>query len=84
MNKRELKKNRFDLEFNFESQKANAVLILLTTGILGFVGNFIFIEGTSFILGIGVLSFIIIFGIYLYYKISKKMRNILNEIENLQ
>lgn len=41
MDKSELKKNRLDLEYHGEAQKANAFLILLTTGILAFIGTFI-------------------------------------------
>lgn len=84
MDRQELKKNRLDLEFHSESQKANAVLILLTTGVLGFIGNFVFLKGTSFILGIYVISFISSFGAYFYYRISRRMKTILNKIESLQ
>ena len=41
MNKQYLIKNKLDLEYHTESQKFNSVLILLSTGLIGFIGNFI-------------------------------------------
>lgn len=44
MDKKQIKKNKLDLEYNKNVQILNAVFIFLTTGILGFAGSFIFLE----------------------------------------
>lgn len=82
--RRKLKKNRLDLEFQGEAQKANAFLILLTTGILAFLGTFIWLrDSRSFYLGIIITAIASITGWLFYNKSSKRMKEILDEIENL-
>ncbi|MBI2449432.1 hypothetical protein HYV49_03995 [Candidatus Pacearchaeota archaeon] len=41
MDKKQLEKNIWDLKYNSETQKINAILILGTAGILAFIGTFI-------------------------------------------
>ena len=82
--KKQAKKNRLDLEYHGEAQKRNATLILLTTGTLGFIGTFIWLKEKNFLyLGVLIASVIIFFGVQNYRKITKRMKNILTEIENL-
>lgn len=83
MDKSQLKKNRLDLEYHGESQKANAWLLLLTTGVLSFLGTFIWLEGRVFYYGciIALIAFII--GGLFYFKCSQRMKQILEEIESI-
>lgn len=84
MNKQQLKKNRMDLEFHGEAQKANAFLILLTTGLLGFVGTFIWLSNTdSFYLGLALTLIFSLIGGFFYMKSSRRMNDILKEIESM-
>lgn len=84
MDKKQLKKNRLDLEYHGESQKANAFLILLTTGILGFFGTFIWLMDNELIYyGIATTLVIMISGLLFYRKSSNRMREILDEIEEI-
>lgn len=83
MNK-QLKKNKLDLEYHKNTQILNAVFIFLTTGILGFMGSFIFLgERNKLLLGMGISSIIIILGFFIYKKINKKLEYILKEIEKI-
>ena len=84
MNKKELIKNKYDLEYHGESSKANVYLTLSTLGVSGFIGTFLFLKNNEgFILGL-ILTFIIfILGIIMYRKKSKRMTEILSEIENI-
>ena len=85
MDKIELKKNKLDLEYHGESQKANVFLTLLTIGLLTFFGNLIFLKNNPlFNLGLSITFIITIFSLILYNKKSKRMREILIEIENLK
>ncbi len=82
--RKKTRKNRLDLEYHGEAQKRNALLILLTTGILGFIGTFIWLKEKNF-LYIGVLFTlaVIVLGFMNYRKTTRRMKSILREIENL-
>ncbi len=85
MEKAQLRKNRLDLEYHGEAQKINAYLILLTTGMLGFLGNFIWLKDKQiFYIGIFITLFLLTAGLMLYRKSMRKMRKILDEIEQLE
>ncbi len=85
MDKAQLKKNKLDLEYHGEAQKINAFLILLTTGSLAFLGTFVWLkESQLFFSGIGVILVVLILGWVFYNKSSKRMKEILDEIENIQ
>ena len=85
MEKAQLRKNRLDLEFHGESQKTNAYLILLTTGVLGFVGTFIWLkDGEAFYAGIIITFLVVVIGSLFYWRSSQRMNEILREIENLE
>lgn len=79
MDKQQLIKNKLDLEYHGEAQKANAFLILLTTGILGFVSSFIWLKENKLV-GITITSIILFFGLVFYIKSTKRMKKILEEI----
>lgn len=82
--KKQLKKNRLDLEFHGESQKINAYLILLTTGLLAFLGTFLWLKDSIlFYYGIAITFTIAVTFIWLYVKSRKKMDEILAKIEKL-
>lgn len=85
MEKQQLRKNRLDLEFHGEAQKTNAYLILLTTGILGFAGTFIWLKDAKFFyLGIVMMLLVSGLGVSFYQKSSQRMKEILDEIEQLE
>lgn len=84
MDKIQLKKNKLDLEYHGEAQKMNAFLILLTTGLIGFIASFIWLVNTKMFYTGVFLTFLILFiGLILYKKTSKRMKEILTEIEKL-
>lgn len=83
MNK-QIKKNKLDLEYHKYTQILNAVFIFLTTGILGFIGSFIFLgETNKLLLGIVISAIIIIIGFLIYRKVNKKLEEILREVEKI-
>ena len=78
------KKNKLDLEYHKYTQVLNAVFIFLTTGILGFIGSFIFLEEKNkLLLGISISVFILIVGIGIYKIVNKKLTEILKEVEKI-
>ena len=83
MKKQELIKNRLDLEYNHESHKANSFLAFMTTGLLGFIASFIWLKESSFVVGFAIALFVIGISLVAYYNCSKRMKNILSQIENL-
>lgn len=84
MDKLQLRKNRLDLEYHGELQKANALLILLTTGILAFAGTFIWLGNSRlFYVGFGITSTTAFVGGWFYHKSSNRMKEILEEIEKI-
>lgn len=84
MDKKQLRKNRLDLEYHGEAQKANAFLILLTTGILAFMGTFIWLSESKFLaIGIIITLMVLSAGIYFYKESNQRMKEILNEIERI-
>ena len=84
MDQQELKKNKLDLEYNSESQKMNAILILLTTGLLSFLASFIWLLNKDyFIYGMLVTMFVLFISYLFYIRTVNKMKSILSQIENL-
>lgn len=83
MDKQQLIKNRLDLEYHGEAQKTNAYLILLTTGILGFLGTFIWLKENK-VFGFVVTILILVIGGFLYKRSNDRMKEILEEIEKIQ
>ena len=80
----QIKKNKWDLEYNKNTQILNAVFIFLTTGILGFIGSFIFLEDKNKLTtGLVISAIIILIGYAFYKKINKKLDSIIKEIEDL-
>lgn len=84
MNNQEIKKNCLDLEYTGLAQKANAYLILLTTGILGFLGSFLWLqENDLFYIGSAFTIFILLIALILYNRASARMNTILEEVKKL-
>lgn len=84
MDKKQLRKNRLDLEYHGSAQQANAFLILLTTGMLGFLGTFVWV-GETRLLYVGSIITVAVSGVgaYFYFKSHHRMKEILNEIERI-
>ncbi len=85
MDSKQIKKNRLDLEYNKHLQILNAVFIFLTTGLLGFLGSFIFLleDKNKLLLGTGISVIVIIIGIIIYKKTNKKLEEVLEKIEKI-
>lgn len=82
--KRQLRKNKLDLEYHSETQKTNAFLILLTTGMLAFLGTFLWSTKTTMVYyGMTITIVAAVCGAGFYMKSSKRMKEILSEIENI-
>ncbi|MFH1211351.1 MAG: hypothetical protein V1659_00295 [Candidatus Woesearchaeota archaeon] len=81
MKKRELKKNRLDIEYKYESQKAILYLSFCTVSIIGFLGYMI----SRGLIAIGIPVAVALFFIsFVFYKqTKKKMDTILSKIERL-
>ena len=85
MDKQHLLKNRLDLEYHGEAQKTNAFLILLTTGLLGFIGTFMWVKDNNIIyFGFLITITIFIFGLIFFIKSNRRMKEILEEKEKIQ
>lgn len=83
MDRIRLKKNRLDLVYHRRSQHQNAVLILATTGLLTFVGTFLWNEGDK-TAGFLITLFIFTVSALWYKKIDKDLHAISEEIEHLR
>lgn len=84
MNSEQIKKNKLDLEYHKYSQMLNAVFILLTTGVLGFLGSLIILnDKNKLFLGLGISAFVFIIGLSLLMRINDKLNEILNKTDNL-
>ncbi|MFW6311070.1 MAG: hypothetical protein ACOC1K_02420 [Nanoarchaeota archaeon] len=81
MNKTELIKNKLDLEYKFESQKALIFLTFGTITLISFLASLLLQKQYSVA---GVCGFIIIVISLIFYNITKKkLRNILSQIDEL-
>ena len=84
MNKIELRKNKLDLEYHSESQRANIFLSLLSIGLLAFIGNFVFLKDSKlFNFGLFITLSIFLYALITYNKKSKRLKEILQEIGEL-
>ncbi len=79
--KKELQKNKIDLEFKAESQEANIFLTLLTITFIGFI-TAMFIKG-DYVAGGVVGFFIFVIALVQYTKRKRKMRDLLNKIDEI-
>ena len=84
LSKFDIRKNRLDLLYQKQLQKYNALLIFISSGVLGFIGSTI--SNAGFLSIITVISMGIIFlGLFYYFKIMKpEMQNILNELTQIE
>ena len=81
MEKIDLKKNKLDKEYDFESKKAMGWFTLGTITLVGFVATMLIYKQYIYA---GVFGFLIlIFANTLFRKRQKRVREILKEIENL-
>ncbi len=79
---KEFEKNRLDLAYRRQLSYLNAVLLLATTGLLSFIGTFIW--NKDFITyGFIILIIISLISIFWYKKINDTLKNISLEIKNL-
>lgn len=85
MDKKQIKKNILDLEYQKLIQILNSVLIITVTGLFGFLGSYTFLleDKNKFTFGliISTLVLIIISGVVL--KINQKLNSIINQINKL-
>ena len=82
MDKVELRKNKLDLQYSFELQKVNIFLGMITSGVLGFIGTFVWLKSYLWI-GVLFTIIVIIIGFGLYRRTINNMNRILYQIENL-
>ncbi len=81
MNKIDLKKNRLDLEYKFESQKA---IIFLTLGTITLIGFLTAVIIQKHYIMATVLGFVIFISAIILYKRTKNILDgLLQQIENL-
>jgi len=81
MNKREIKKNKLDLEYHKNSQILNGMLIFLTSGVFGFIASLIYLDDKYKLLIGLVLSSVTLIVIYTFMKkVDKRMSEILEEV----
>lgn len=81
MNK-EIEKNRLDLAYHKQLVYLSSVLILVTIGVLSFIGTFIWnkdylLYGTAIIVTIFTISYV------LYRRIDRNLKGISDEIKKL-
>ncbi|HLD04686.1 MAG TPA: hypothetical protein VJG90_03115 [Candidatus Nanoarchaeia archaeon] len=83
MEKIQLEKNRLDLLFHKRLQEQNALLILATTGVLTFIGTFVW-NRPDFKIGLLITLSIWIISAIWYFHTTKGMQDILNQLRNLK
>lgn len=83
MDETELKKNVLDLKYKTELQRSNAFLLMATTGLIGFLASFIWLDD-KMVIG-SVLTFVILSFSYVMYKDScNRLKDILQEITEIR
>ncbi len=85
MNKEDqLKKNKLDLDHQKYSQLLNGIFIFATTGLIAFIGSFIWLKDkNALFIGISISSLILIFSYLSYKKIDAELERIKNEIVSI-
>jgi len=81
MDKQTLKKNRLDLEYRFESQKAIVFLTFGTITLLGFLAAVIIQKHYIIATVVGFIVFV--FAIILYRNTKRNLDTLFKKIENL-
>lgn len=81
INRKELEKNKIDMEYRFEAQKANIYLTLGTITVLGFIGALLIAgeKTLAIILGLGVF----IAALILYFNAKRNLKEILKRLDKL-
>lgn len=77
MNYDDLRKNRLDLEYKFESQKAIVCFTAMIITALGILGA-MFVKG-EYVIGISLSVFLFLYAGAFYRKIKKKMDSLFKE-----
>jgi len=82
MNKRDLEKNILDLKYQFQMEKIRVSLMLLSLGILAFIGTFVwYVDRLAF--GIVISILIMLIALFYYNKTKKQLRRIVGDIRKL-
>ncbi len=83
MKSKNLEKNILDLDYRKQLQILNAVIILGTTGVLSFIGTFVWRKE---LLGVGLVIAFFIIGMCLvvYAKVNQNLHEITESIRNLK
>ncbi|MBI1969419.1 hypothetical protein HYS48_01880 [Candidatus Woesearchaeota archaeon] len=81
MNEKEFKKNRLDIEYKFEAQKAHIYLTLGTITAVSFLG--VMLVQKMVLLGVWTGIAIIGYASIMYRQSQKRMQEILQAIEQL-
>lgn len=84
MNKKQLEKNKLDLEYHKYTQLLNGIFIFGTTGLLGFIGSFVWGNKSNLLIGIIISTSIIIVAYFLYKNVNNRLEEISKEIQNLK
>jgi len=82
MDKKGLEKNVLDLRFNLQSQLMNVSLIMLTGGLLAFLGTFVWYKERIFF-GIAISVIITLISLITYFSSKRNIEGIFKEIRNL-
>ncbi|HLC55305.1 MAG TPA: hypothetical protein VJJ75_02095 [Candidatus Nanoarchaeia archaeon] len=83
MKKTEIEKNCLDLEYKKQLQIMNAVIILATTGIISFIGTFIW-NKDLLLLGAAISFAILVVCRIIYANINRKLQEIAESIRSLK
>ena len=82
MDKKSVEKNILDLKHQFNMQKIQSSLTMLSVGVLAFVSTFIWNkERLSF--GIAISLIVVLISLIQYYHAKKQLRNIVQDIRKL-
>jgi len=82
MNKKEIEKNILDLKYQFQMQKIQSSLTVLSIGILAFLGTFIWYS-ERLIFGIAISITVVVISLLFYKNTKNKLKNIVKDIRNL-
>jgi len=81
MDKGQLRKNKLDLEYNKYIQMLNGIFIFATTGLLGFIGSFIWTDNSKkLLIGTSASALVVIASLLFYKKINYKLENISEQV----
>ncbi len=83
MERQHIEKNRLDLAYHRQLQILNGVIILGTTGLISFIGTFVW-KPELILQGMLLTAFIAFISLMVYFNVDNRLRSISEELGQLK